>query len=178
MISRVTSLTLLKLHPDIWMFRKIDNICFYNMVSQITLQSFNFIKPIPLILKPHFWIYNDIVSNKIYDKCDDFHFEIVRDGGVLCFTSFIFLNSSDLLEHLAMLQTSALLTEKPLKQGYQYHKLHVTFSKFYHCYYDLISKFRVILKSFLRQGLWEPEFYVDLVYSIKENLWQRFFSTV
>ena len=38
---------------------------------------------------------------------------------------FIFLNSSDLLEHLAMLQTSRnkLLTEKCLKKGYWYHKL-------------------------------------------------------
>ena len=34
-----------------------------------------------------------------------------------------------------------LLTEKHLKQGYWYHKLRKTFSKFYRRYYDLISKF-------------------------------------
>ena len=32
----------------------INNAYFYNMVSQIYLQSSNLIKPIPLILKPHF----------------------------------------------------------------------------------------------------------------------------
>ena len=32
-----------------------------------------------------------------------------------------------------------LLTQKLLKQGYQYHKLRKTFSKFYRRYYDLIS---------------------------------------
>ena len=34
-----------------------------------------------------------------------------------------------------------LLTQKLLKQGYRYHKLRKTFSKFYRRYYDLISKF-------------------------------------
>ena len=36
-----------------------------------------------------------------------------------------------------------LLTQKLLKQGYRYHKLYKTFSKFYGRYYDLISKFQV-----------------------------------
>ena len=44
-----------------------------------------------------------------------------------------------------------LLTQKLLKQGYRYHKLRKTFSKFYRGYYDLISKFQVGLKSLLRQ---------------------------
>ena len=39
-----------------------------------------------------------------------------------------------------------LLTQKLLKQGYRYHKLRKTFSKFYRRYYDLISKFQVGLK--------------------------------
>ena len=71
-------------------------------------------------------------------------------------------NSFVLLEHLAMLLTS-MLTQKLLKQGYQQHELHKTFSKCYRRYYDLISKFQVGLKSLLRQGLSEPEFYGDLV---------------
>ena len=36
-----------------------------------------------------------------------------------------------------------LLTQKLLKQGYRYHKLHKTFSKFYRQYYHLISKFKI-----------------------------------
>ena len=60
-----------------------------------------------------------------------------------------------------------LLTQKLLKQGYRYHKLRKTFSKFYRRYYDLISIFQVGLKSLLRQGLSEPDFYGDLVYKLK-----------
>ena len=63
-----------------------------------------------------------------------------------------------------------LLTQKLLKQGYRYHKLRKTFSKFYRRYYDLISKFKVGLKSLLRQGLLEPEFYAGLVYKLKKRL--------
>ena len=58
----------------------------------------------------------------------------------------IFLSSFVLLEHLALLLTNTgnkLSTQKLLKQGYQYHKLRKTFSKFYRRYYDLISKFQV-----------------------------------
>ena len=60
-----------------------------------------------------------------------------------------------------------LFTQKLLKQGYRYHKLRKTFSKFYRRYYDLISKFQVGLKSLMHQGLSEPEFYGDLVYKLK-----------
>ena len=60
------------------------------------------------------------------------------------------------------------LTQKLLKQGNQYHKLRKTFSKFYRRYYDLISKFRIGLKSLLRQGLSEPEFYSDLVLKFRK----------
>ena len=61
-----------------------------------------------------------------------------------------------------------LLTQKLLKQDYLYHKLRRTFSKLYRPYYDLISKFQVGLKSLLRHGLSEPEFYGDLVYKLKK----------
>ena len=69
-----------------------------------------------------------------------------------------------------------LLTQKLLKQGYRYHKLRKTFSKFYRRYYDLISKFQVGLKSFLRQGLSKPDFYCDLVYKLKKIVGSNNFS--
>ena len=78
-----------------------------------------------------------------------------------------------LLEHLAMLLTS---TQKLLKQGYQYHKLRKTFSTFYRRYYNLISKFHVGLKSFLRQELSEPGFYGHLVYKLKKIVGSNIFS--
>ena len=75
-----------------------------------------------------------------------------------------------LLDHLAIFTDfntrNKLLTL--LKQGYRNHKLRKTFSKFYRRYYYLISKFQVELKSLLRYGLSEPEFYVDLVYKLKK----------
>ena len=44
----------------------------------------------------------------------------------------------------------------------------INFAKHFHNFIDdtmnLISKFQVGLKSFLRQGLSEPDFYGDLVY--------------
>ena len=67
-----------------------------------------------------------------------------------------------------VINCNKLLTQKLLKQGYRYHKLRKTFSKFYRRYYDLISKFQVGLKSLLRQGLSEPDFYGDLVYKLKK----------
>ena len=58
-------------------------------------------------LELHLSITNDIVSTKMYDKCDDLDFEIVHfpslDGDVPRSASYgvYFLNSYVLLEHLA-----------------------------------------------------------------------------
>ena len=102
-----------------------------------------FEKFIFVFLDLHLLISNDIVSTKIYDKRDDFDFEIMNfpflDGDVPRSTSYIMesksLNSFVLLEHLAMFADfntrNKLLTQKLLKQGYRYHKLRKTFSKFY-----------------------------------------------
>ena len=57
---------------------------------------------------------------------------------------------------------------KLLQQGYRYHKLRKTFSKFYRRHYELISKYNVGLKTLLSEGLPEPEFYGDLVYKFKK----------
>ena len=77
-------------------------------------------------------------------------------------------NSFDLLESAIMLRTSTreinVLTFKLLQQGYQYHKLRKTFSKFYRRHYEFISNFNVGLKTLLGEGLSEPEFYRGLVY--------------
>ena len=62
-----------------------------------------------------------------------------------------------------------ILTVKLLKQGYWYHKLRKTLSKFYRRHYDLLSKLNVILRYFLKQCLYEPEFYGDLVNKLRQN---------
>ena len=66
------------------------------------------------------------------------------------------------------------LTAKLLQQGYRYHKLQKTFSKFYHRHYELVSKFN--LRTLLHQGLPEPEFYGDLVYKLKKVVGRADFS--
>ena len=71
--------------------------------------------------------------------------------------------------HVADFNTrNKLLDQKLLNQGYWYHKLSKTFSKFHRRYYDMISKFQIVLKSLFHQGLSEPEFYGDLVYTLKK----------
>ena len=70
------------------------------------------------------------------------------------------------------------LTAKLLQQGYRYHKLQKTCSKFYRRHYDyeFISKYNVGLKTLLSKGLSEPEFYVDLVYKFKKLIGSNDFS--
>ena len=55
-----------------------------------------------------------------------------------------------------------------LQQGYRNHKLRKLLSQFHHRHYEVVSKFKVGLKSLLRQGLSEPESYGDLVYKLKK----------
>ena len=68
------------------------------------------------------------------------------------------------------------LTAKLLQQGYRYHKLRKTFSKFYRRHNELISKFNVGLKTLLHEGLSEPEFYGGLVYKFKKLKGKNDFS--
>ena len=132
-------------------------------------------------------ISNDIVSTKIYGKRDDFDFEIIvnfpfLDGDVPRSTSYrVYISQLIRFARASSYVTdfnirNKLLTQKLLKQGYRYHKLRKTFSKFYRRYYDLISKFQVGLKSLLHQGLSEPEFYGDLVYKLKKIVGSNKFS--
>ena len=161
----------------------IKNVIFNNMVGQIyhselqlkkVYTSDNKAAFLDLILS----ISNDIVSTIIYDKRDDFDFIIVNfrffDGDVPRSTSYgVYISQLTRFARASSYVTDLntrnnFLTQKLLKQGHRYHKLHKTFSKFNRRYYDLISKFQVGLKSLLRQGLSEPEFYGDLVYKLKK----------
>ena len=120
----------------------------------------------------HLSISNDIAPIKIYDKSDDFDFEIVNfpflDGDIPRSTSYgIYISQlirfARASTYVADFNTrNKLLTQKLLKQGYRYHKLRKTFSKFFRRYYDLISKFQVEFKSLLRQGLMKPDSYGDI----------------
>ena len=58
-------------------------------------------------------------------------------------------------------KVQSTLTAKLLKQGYCYHKLFKTFSKFYRRHNGLVEKYNVSLKKLLKQGISETEFYSD-----------------
>ena len=81
----------------------------------------------------HLSISNDIVSTKIYNKRDDFDFEIVNfpflDGDVPRSTSYgVYISQlirfARATSYVTDFKTrNKLLTQKLLKQGYRYHKL-------------------------------------------------------
>ena len=154
--------------------------------SELQLNKANTSDTKATFLDLHLSISSDIVSTKIYDKRDVFDFEIVNfpflDGDVPHSTSYgVYISQlipfARASSHVADFNTrSKLLTQKLLEQGYRYHKLRETFSKFYRRYYDLISEFQIRLKSHLRQGLLEPEFYGDLVYNLKKIVGSNNFS--
>ena len=127
----------------------------------------------------HLSISNEFVLSKIYNKRDVFDFDIVNfpflDGDVPR-SAFYGVYISQIIRfarvssHVADFNArNKSLTAKLLRQGYRYHKLRKTFSKFYRRHYGLVSKFNVGLKPLLHQGLSEWEFYGDLVHKLKKK---------
>ena len=122
-------------------------------------------------------ITNDIVSSEIYDKPDDFNFEIVNfsflDGDVPRSLSYgVYI--SQLIRFARVCSSvddfnnrNLFLTAKLLKQGYRYNKIRKAFSKFYHRHSELIVKYNFGLKTLLQQVISEPLFDDDLVYKFK-----------
>ena len=97
----------------------------------------------------HLFIANGIVSSKIYDKHGDFDFDIINfpflDGDVprrASYGVYIFqlIRFARVCNHVADFDArNKCLTAKLRGQGYRYHKLRKTFSKFYRRHYGLIS---------------------------------------
>ena len=118
-------------------------------------------------------ISNCTVFTKIYDKRDDFDFDIVNfpflDGDVPLHASYgVFIS------HLIRTSYNVsdfncrnkALTATVLKQSHRYHKLRKAFSKFYRRHSELV----------LQQSISEPEFYGDLVYRIRKIVGKSNFS--
>ena len=107
----------------------------------------------------HLSVANRFVSSKTYDKRDDFAFDIVHfpfsDGDVprrasygVCISQLI--RFAKVCNHVTDFNArNKFLTAKLLQQGYRYHKLRKTFSKFYRRHYELISKYNIGLKTLL-----------------------------
>ena len=98
-------------------------------------------------------ITNGIVSSKIYNKRDDFNFEIGNlpflDGdvprspsyGVYISQLIRFANVRANLDDYN--KRNLFLTAKLLKQGYRYHKIRKAFSKFYHRHSEVLVKYNI-----------------------------------
>ena len=56
------------------------------------------------------------------------------------------------------------ITEKLLHQGYRYHKLLKSFTKFFHRYKEIIQKFGCSRRSLIKNGISHPKFYGNIVY--------------
>ena len=89
----------------------------------------------------HLSISDGFVKTKIYDKRDDFDFDIVNfpflDGDVPCSTSHgVYISQlirfARVSSHVDDFNTrNKVLTAKLLRQGYRYRKIRKAFSKFY-----------------------------------------------
>ena len=129
---------------------------------------------------------NGIVSSKIYDKRNDFNFEIMNipflDGDVPRSPSYgVFISQLSRFEIECsnvddFNNRNLFLTTKLLKQGYRYHEIQKAFSKFYHGHSELIGKNNIALKALLQQGISEPIFHGDLVYKFKRIIGNPNFS--
>ena len=123
----------------------IDNIYFEQIVNwiypaELQLNKANSSDTEASFLDLNLSISNGTVSTKIYDKRDNFDFDIVNfpflDGDVPRRTSYCAYMSQLIRFARATSNVSDFncrnkaLTAKLLKQGYRYHKLHKAFSKF------------------------------------------------
>ena len=161
----------------------IDNNFFDSMVnriypSELQLNKANVSDTEASFLDLHLSISDGFVQTKIYDKRDDFYFDIVNfpflDGDGPRSTSYgVYISQlirfARVSSHVYDFNTrNKVLTAKLLRQGYRYHKLRKAFSKFYLRHFDIVSKYNVGLKTLLLEGLSEPEFYGDLLYKFRK----------
>ena len=152
----------------------IGNIYFDQMVNRIyptelQLNRANSSDTEAPFLDLNLCIYNGTVSTKIYDKRNDYDFDIVNfpflDGDIPRRTSYgvsqliRFARSSSFLSDFNC--RNKALTVKLIRQGYRYFKLHKAFSKFYSRHSALVEKYSVSLKTLLQHGIWESDFFLS-----------------
>ena len=68
------------------------------------------------------------------------------------------------------------ITNKLLQQGYCYHKLRKYFTKFYYKNHILLVGYNTNLKTLLRLGITNPNFYGDVVYKLRKIMGHGNFS--
>ena len=140
----------------------IDNTFFNSLVNHIYPSELHFNKANVSDSEALFFlplsISDGFVKIKIFDKRDDFDFDIVNclflDGNVPRSTSCgVYISQlirfARVTSHVDDFNARhTVLTAKHLRQGYRYHKLRKAFSKFYRRHFDLVPKYNVGLKHF------------------------------
>ena len=137
----------------------INNVYFDNTLSQIYPSELQLNKANTSDTEAAFLDLHFSISNIFLPKYTiNFDFEIVNfpflDGHVSRSTSYgVYISKYVRFARASSYVTdfntrNELLTQKLLKQGYRYHKLLKTFSKFYIQYYDLISNSKFDLNLF------------------------------
>ena len=98
---------------------------------------------------------------------------------------FIFLNIFVLLEcpviMMTLIPTIKFLLTANIFKGLRNHKLRQAFSRFYRRHFVLVSNYNVDnvrLKTFLLQGLSEPDIYGDLMYKLREKIVKMIFLII
>ena len=129
----------------------IDNNFLDSMVnciypSDLQLNKANVSDTEASFLNLHLFISNGFLKTEIYDKRDDFDFDIVNfpflDGDVPRSTSYgVYISQlirfARVSSHVDDFNTrKKVLTAKLLRQGYRYHKIRKAFSKFYRRHFD------------------------------------------
>ena len=172
----------------------IDNIHFKHMVyriypAELHLNKANASDTEAAFLDLNVSIHYDIVSTKIFDKRDDFNFDIVNvpflDGdaprrpsyGVYISQLICFARASthvnDFNNH------TKFLTATLLNQGYRYHKLQKAFSKCYRRHFELVEKYHVSLKKNLCNKVFVIQNSMEiLVYKFKKIIGNPNFSNL
>ena len=130
-----------ELHVCAKLWKHVDGMVNQIYPSKLQLNNANLSDTQATFLDLQLTISDGFVSSKIYDKHDDVDFNIVnfpfleRDiprttsYGVYISKLIRFVRGSS---HVADFNTrNKILTAKLLKEGYRYHKLRKTFSKFY-----------------------------------------------
>lgn len=123
-------------------------------------------------------ITDGIVHTKIFDKRDDFNFEIANyphlDGDVPRATSYGIYISQLIRFARACSEVddfnhrNITITGRLISQGYRYHKLRKTFSKFFHRNSTLVEKYKCSLRKLIILGISHPDFYGDITYKIRK----------
>ena len=161
----------------------MDNKFFHSMIkdiypSELELNKANAVDTNAPFLDLNIFIIDGKILTCVYDKRDDFNFQIVNypnlSGNIPSSPSYgVYISQLVRFSRCCsnvedFHKRNLLITKKLLLQGYRFHKLRRSFKKFFIRYRDALGKYRCSLKAFLKLGISHPKFYGDVVYKLRK----------